>query len=172
MLLCCAQTIHSQLSTREGKHSRLFVIGTHRHHESESRVQKNKILVSMLKPLQDQLVHYHLGAEVIFPINAKSPTEQDQQVCAMIRQVVEDRKSAPPTYKIPIGWFLLEQDIIKLTAALEYFDDLNIFLYYPSILPELVFSNSQIPLDKVTELVHFSYSLHSDSPPIALEGER
>ena len=147
----------------------------------------------MLKPLQDQLVYYHLGSEVIFPINAKSPTEQDQQVCAMIRKSIEDKKSAPPTYKIPIGWFLLEQDIIKaakegvteclsiagilsikeevLTAALEYFDDLNIFLYCPSILPEVVFSNPQIPLDKLTELVHFSYSLHSDSAPIALEGE-
>ena len=26
-----------------------------------------------------------------------------------------------------------------LTAALKYFDDLNIFLYYPSVLPEVVF---------------------------------
>ena len=199
MLQCCIRTILSQPSTREGKHSRMFVVGTHRDLEalcSESRRQKNRKLVSLLKPLQDQLVYYRLGSEVIFPINAKSPTEQDQQVCAMICKVVEDRKSAPPTYKIPIGWFLLEQDIIKaskggvisktkclaiagilnikeeaLTAALEYFDDLNIFLYYPTVLPEVVFSDPQIPLDKVTKLVHFSYSLHSDSPPIALEGK-
>ena len=199
MLQCCIRTILSRPSTREGKHSRLFVVGTHRDQESfhsESRIQKNKMLLDMVKPLKDRLVYYRLGSEVIFPINAKSPTEQDHQVCAVIRKAVENKKSAPPTYKIPIGWFLLEQDIIRaakggvisrteclgiagilsikeeaLTAALEYFDDLNIFLYYPSILPELVFSNPQIPLDKVTELVHFSYSLHSDSPPIALEGE-
>ena len=75
----------------------------------------------------------------------------------MIRKQVEDEKCVPPPYKIPIGWFLLEQDIVKaskggvisrleclgiaavlnidvkaLRAALEYFDDLNIFLYYPS----------------------------------------
>ena len=105
-------------------------------------------------------------------------------------------KNAPPPYKIPIGWFLLEQDIIKaskggviskreclglavllninaeaLKAALEYFDDLNIFLYYPTVLPHLVFSDSQVPLNKVTELVHFSYSLQGDSPPVALEGK-
>ena len=91
---------------------------------------------------------------------------------------------------------LLEQDIIKLgkggviskkeclsiaallninaealKAALEYFDNLNIFLYYPSVLSEVVFSNPQILLNKVTELVHFSYSLRSDSPPIAVEGK-
>ena len=150
----------------------------------------------MLKPLKDRLVYYRLSSEVIFPINAKTPTEQDHQVCAKIRKVVEDKKCTPPHYKIPIGWFLLEQDIANaakggvisrkechsiagilgikekaLKAALEYFHDLNIFLYYPSILPDVVFSNPQIPLDKVTELVHFSYSLHSDSPPIALEGE-
>ena len=201
MLQCCIRTILSQPSTKEGKHSRLFVVGTHRDCESrsfhsESRIQKNKILLNILKPLKDQLVYYRLSSEVIFPINAKTPTEQDQHVCAKIRKVVEDKKCTPPHYKIPIRWFLLEQDIVNaakggvisrkechsiagilgikekaLNAALEYFHDLNIFLYYPSILPDVVFSNPQIPLDKVTELVHFSYSLHSDSPPIALEGE-
>ena len=142
-------------------------------------------------------MYYHLGTEVIFPINAKKPKEQDHQVCAEIRKQIEDKKNAPPPYKIPIGWFLLEQDIIKaskggvickseclglaallningeaLTAALEYFDDLNIFLYYPSVLPEIVFSNPQILLDKVTELVHFSYSLQTSSLPGAGEGVR
>ena len=135
---------------------------------------------------QDELVYYHLGSEVIFPINAKK--NLDHQVCAMIHKQVEDEK-------FPIGWFLLEQDIIKATkegvisrvechgiaavlnidakalrGALEYFDDLNIFLYYPSVLPDIVFSNPQIILDKDTELVHFSYCLQSSGPPVALEG--
>ena len=200
MLQCCVRTILSQPS-REGKHSKTLIVGTHRDRESyfsESRTKKNRKLIGMLVPsLKDQLVHYHLGTEVIFPINAKKPEEQDHQVCAEIRKQIEDKKSAPPPYKIPIGWFLLEQDIIKaskggviskseclgiaaplningeaLTAALQYFDDLNIFLYYRSVLPELVFSNPQILLDKVTELVHFSYSLHTCSLPGAAEGVR
>ena len=175
----------------------------------------------MLSPsLQKQLVYYHLGSEVIFPINAKKPKEQDHQLCPEIRKQIEDKECGPPPYKIPVGWFLLEQGIIKaskggvisrteclgiaaalginaeaLTAALEYFDDLNIFLYFPSVLPEVVFSDPQVPLNKVTELVHFSYCLHSkrrktatffgkvsklfhfhssrqsDSPPVALEGK-
>ena len=54
---------------------------------------------------------------------------------------------------------------------MEYFDDLNIFLYYPSVLPDIVFSNPQVILDKVMELVHFSYCLQSSSPPVALEGK-
>ena len=203
MLQCCVRTIHSRPSTGEGKHSKTLVVGTHRDLEStcsETRVEKNRKLVDMLMPiLQDELVLYCprlQNPEVIFPINAQTPGEQDHQVCALIRTQVEDKKCAPPPYKIPIGWFLLEQDIIKaskggviskkqcisiasilnidaeaLTAALKYFNDLNIFLYYPFVLPEVVFSEPQVLLDKVTELVQFSYSLQSDSPPLAVEGK-
>ena len=202
MLQCCVRTIHSRPSTGEGKHSKTLVVGTHRDLEStcsESRAEKNRKLVDMLMPiLQDELVLYSprlKDPEVIFPINAKTPTKQDHHVCALIRKQVQDKKYAPSPYKIPIGWFLLEQDIIKaskggvisktaclriasilnidaeaLTAALKYFDELNIFLYYPSVLPEVVFSDPQILLNKVTELVHFSYSLRSDCPPLAVEG--
>ena len=200
MLQCSIRTILSRPS-REGKHSKTLIVGTHRDKESscsESQIEKNRKLIDMLVPsLKDQLVHYHLGTDVIFPINAKKPKKQDHQVCAVIRKQIEDKKNAPTPYKIPIGWFLLEQDIIKaskggviskseclgiaallninaeaLMAALQYFDNLNIFLYYPTVLPELVFSNPQILLDKVTELVHFSYSLHTCSRPGAAEGVR
>ena len=118
MLQCCIRTIHSQPSTREEKHSKTLVVGTHRDLEnscSESRTEKNRKLIDVLTSLQDQLVYYHLGLEVIFPINAKKPDKLDHQVCMMIRKQVEDEKCVPPPYKIPIGWFLLEQDIIKAT---------------------------------------------------------
>ena len=45
---------------------------------------------------------------------------------------------------------------------MEYFDDLNIFLYFPSVLPEVIFADPQVLLNKVTELVHFSYSLQGE----------
>ena len=199
MLQCCVRTIHSQQSTKEGKQHKTLVVGTHRDLESlclESQAEKNRKLVDMLtQSLQDQLIFYRPFTDVIFPINAKSPNEKDHHVCDMIRKQIENKKCAPP-HKIPIGWFLLEQDIIKLAkggviskkeclsiaallninaealkAALEYFDNLNIFLYYPSVLSEVVFSNPQILLNKVTELVQFSYSLGSDSPPVAVEGK-
>ena len=203
LLQCCVRTIHSRPSTVDGKHSKTLVVGTHKDLEStcsETRIEKNRTLVKILMPiLQDELVLYSprvQDPEVIFPINSRTPDEQDHEVCALIRKQVEDKKCAPPPYKIPIGWFLLEQDIIKaskggvisktqcisiasllnidaeaLTAALKYFDNLNIFLYYPSVLSEVVFSDTQILLNKVTELVHFSYNLRSDSPPLAVEGK-
>ena len=156
MLQCCVRTIHSRPSTGEGKHSKTLVVGTHRDLESacsETRVEKNRTLAKMLKPiLQDELVLYsprlqdpevifpinaqtpaeqdhqvcalickHVedkkcalqDPEVIFPINTKTPAEQDHQVCVLIRKHVKDKKCAPPPFKILIGWFLLEQDIIK-----------------------------------------------------------
>ena len=200
MLQHCIRTVRSQPSTREGKCSKVVLVGTHRDLEclcSESRAKKNHKLIHMLKPvLQDQLVYYRPFSEVIFPVNAKKADKQDHEVCALIRKQVEDKKCAPPPYKVPIGWFLLERDITKsakggvisrkdcqaiadilnidaqaLSAALEYFDDLNIFLYYPSVLPKVVFSSPNVLLYKVTEFVHFSYSLQSDSPPLAVEGK-
>ena len=101
MLQCCVQTIHSQQSTKEGKDLKMLVVGTHRDLEStcsESRKDKNRKLIDMLTPLlQDQIVHYRLGSEVIFPINTKNPTEQDHKVCTLIRKHVEDKKCAPPS---------------------------------------------------------------------------
>ena len=79
MLQCCIRTIPSHPSTREGKHSKTLVVGTHRDLEkpcSESRTEKNRKLIDMLTiSFQDQLVYYCLRSEVIFPINAKKKTE-------------------------------------------------------------------------------------------------
>ena len=200
MLQHCIRTVRSRPSAREGKCSKVVLVGTHRDLEgssSESRAQKNSKLIDMLaSSFQDQLVYYRPFSEVIFPVNAKNPAELDHKVFEMIREQVEDKTGAPPPYRVPIGWFLLEQDITKsakggvisrkeclaiaailnindkaLTAALEYFHDLNTFLYYPSVLPEVVFSSPQVLPDKVTEFVQFTYSLQSDSPPLAVEGK-
>ena len=45
------------------------------------------------------------------------------------------------------------------TAALTYLDNLNIFLYKPSLLPNVVFSNPQVLLDMLSKLVVHSYKL-------------
>ena len=72
MLQHCIRTVRSQPSTREGKCSKVFLVGTHRDLEclcSESRAEKNHKLIHMLKPvLQDQLVYYRPFSEVIFPV--------------------------------------------------------------------------------------------------------
>ena len=62
--------------------------------------------------------------------------------------------------------------------SLQYFDRLNLCLYYPDILPDVVFSDPQVPLDKASELVQHSYKLReakqgkkSEGPQEALGAE-
>ena len=86
---------------------------------------------------------------------------------------MEGKKCSPPPNKVSIGLFILEQDYKKsakggiirgreclaiatilninkeaLTVALEYFHDLDIFLYYPSVLPKVVLSSLNIQSSK------------------------
>ena len=51
----------------------------------------------------------------------------------------------------------------RLQAAIDYLIKLNIFEYYPTILPGVVFTTSQVLLNKVTELVEYSHELRSRS---------
>ena len=47
----------------------------------------------------------------------------------------------------------LHLDESTVEAALIYLDELSLIFYYPEILPNLVFTNPQVLLDKVSELV-------------------
>ena len=191
----CVQTVHSQMipsSIERG--STFIVVGTHRdleHTCTEKRAEKNKKLLEILRPIvRKSLVFCGTSMEqVIFPINAKEPEAEDYEIAASIRKLISDK--GLHQFKIPVGWFLLEQDIRKfaakqgrgvvskaecreiaarlkindesLEAALTYLHKLNISLYYPNFLPEVVFCESQVLFDKITELVAFSYQLRCQS---------
>ena len=47
----------------------------------------------------------------------------------------------------------LHLDESALDAALIYLDELSLIFYYSDILPEVVFTNPQVLLDKISELV-------------------
>ena len=57
----------------------------------------------------------------------------------------------------------------SFNAALVHFDELNIIKYSPDILPDVVFIDSQVPFDKVFELVYHSYLLRQ--PTSSLDAE-
>ena len=193
----CIQMIHSHPSS-EGNLSHMMFVATHRDLEaecSETRADKNKRLLEMFTPyFLDQLIYYRPFNEVIFPINAKNPTEEDLEVASKICEQIS--KFAPNPYKIPVGWFLLEHDIrmlakkgmislqecrdiatrLKITnegldAALNYLNELNILLYYPSLLPGVIFAEAQTLLNKLTELVAYSYKLRQGHVKEPLTGE-
>ena len=48
-------------------------------------------------------------------------------------------------------------------AALKYLHNLNIIFYRPDIIENAVFCSAQVALDKLTEIVHCSHRMHTDT---------
>ena len=158
----------------------------------EGLKSKNSQLLEMLLQhdvFRDNLVCYSMGKldQLLYPVNAKKPRQGDKKVAADFRQKVMSECQSQE-YEIPIGWFVLEQllqdlskngivsfnkclevashlgmDKEQLLAALEYLVKLNIFEYFSKVLPEVVFTTSQVLLNKVTELVEYSHLLRDAS---------
>ena len=172
-----------------GKRSKIIAVGTHRDLADdceETLEEKNKKLVSIASPHfeKDVVFRDDKMKEVVFPVNAKVPDEDDKKEASKIRASIE--KGAKKR-KIPIRWFILQiilealadklgREVLgkdeclhisdslgfaegELDAALAFFDKLNIFLYKKNILPKVVFTNPQVPVDKLSNLVEKQYHL-------------
>ena len=200
----CIRTLQSHKFG--GKAPNIFTLGTHRDLEykcSETRDSKNRKIAEMLLPnFEDEVVYYNVRKkELIFPLNAKSPVEEDWKTAKEIRKLIMEKCSPPPD-DTPLRWYGLEIalqemaealkrgvmskeecfavalrfhfDRASFEAALQHLDQLNVIFYYPNTLPDVVFTDPQVLLDKVTELVRFSYELQNedaDSVIMAKGGE-
>ena len=161
------------------------------HHCEETREEKNRKIREMLPPaVKSEAVYYGEDMkQLIFPVNAKTPRPQDKEVASELREVVVKRSSVKPK-RLPLRWHALELALQKLMLelgrgvlskteclavarrfhfdhelfeeALQYLDQLNILFYYKHVLPNVVFCNAQVILDKITELVEYNYHLRTD----------
>ena len=133
---------------------------------------------------------------LIFPLNARNPGDEEKEVAEEIRQLISKiQKCSVPSVEIPLQWYALESLLDELSekfgrdvlsrqeclseskkllfeqdsfnAALLFFEGLNVIYYYPQLLPEVVFANTQVLLDKVTELVELIHRLRSNDKPKA-----
>ena len=164
------------------------------HECDESRDEKNRKLREMLLPeFENELIF--LGEEMrelIFPLNAQSPGADERRIAQEIRKVIME-KCSPQADMLPLGWYALELKLREIAealgsqvisykvcfdvarklhfdeqsfnAALSYLDELNIIYYYRGVLSDMVFCDTQVLLDKVTELVHMSYKLRDNPSP-------
>ena len=167
--------------------------------KNEMREEKNKKLADLLLPVfQDEVIYYKLSPdnEFIFPLNAKDPVEFDRHIVESIQNsILTECKPAP--IDVPLRYFSLEilleevslslnRDILSkeeclkeakalyfnehtLGAALQFLDEISVVFYFPEILENVVFTNPQVLLDKVTELVEKIYYLR-EKKVIALPG--
>ena len=168
---------------------------------SESLDEKNEKILKILAPLEKRQIIYHNLAEnmVVFPINAKNPGKSEEAIVKQIREVLFCDKSVKPA-EIPSSWFafeiLLEEmarahqrgvlskdecitagvdklhfEEAAVEAALQYLEKLSVLFYFPQILPEVVFADPQVIIDKVSELVFKSAEIKELSKSCALSGE-
>ena len=150
-----------------------------------------KLLKAFRPVLGEQLELYKLGDpdQVMFPVECTSRGPDDMAVAEEFRKRIV-KTCMGEKVKIPLSWFLLEHLLQLLAqkmktkilsigecceaakqkllmphnaceAAIRYLGELNIIFYSPDILPGVVFSNAQVILDKITELVHYSHALRT-----------
>ena len=160
---------------------------------NESREVKNRKVKECLL-LNKKCIPFYVGqdmAEVIFGINSQFPDSEDKDVAKVLRTKISELSPSPE--KEPIAWFGLEvllhdlahrkkREVLSLleckqtaervhlkdaafTAALNHFMQCNILLYYPDVLPDVVFCNPQVLLSIITELVQHCYKLLKQPDP-------
>ena len=174
--------------------------------EMESRADKNKKLLEAFRPvLGSHLALYATGDpdQLIFPVNNTSRGPEDLKTAGEFRKKVVDHCMGQKV-KIPLPWFMLEQLLQQLAkemqvtvlskdecymaahtlhmsddmceAALKYLHNLNIIFYRPDIIENVVFCNAQVVLDKLTEIVHCSHRMHTNTDtvniPSCMEGSK
>ena len=167
----------------------------------EPREEKNQKIHKMLPPaVQDNAIYCDERLkELIFAVNAKTPGSDEQKIAAELRRVIVERSHVKPK-RIPLRWHALELALQKLMLelgrgvlskaeglavarrfhftdesfeeALMYLHSLSILFYYKDVLPNVIFCDPQVLLDKVTELVEHSYRLQTAAcRQIATEGK-
>ena len=149
--------------------------------------KNKKLSKLLLPEFKSEVKYYRQRPkEVIFPINAKKPGAEEKKIAASIRRLIEIDCEAEEV-DTPLLWLGLEglledlteacgRDVIlkselfaaarsqlhiedesALDAALNFLHEHNLVFYYPEILPDVVFANAQVLLNKVTELVRVAH---------------
>ena len=163
----------------------------HAKENMESLQAKNELLDVLLEDFEDVLFPNN-EENTIFPLNTLSRDEETLLLAGRIRKVASQCYTE---VEVPVKWYLFQIAIEELksrdeevvsfstflkigkkrnmdedetNAALEYFHDLNVCLYYPHVLPHVVFTSPQYLFDLISKLMAISFhetSVTSDVTP-------
>ena len=154
--------------------------------DTETVEQKNKQLEALIPEMLKKQVIYCETKKPIFEMNGLTPDDNDKKMAEKIRTAIIE-KCPSRRKKTPWRWHVFHQkmksiagglkrnvlsreeslkiarsvglDTESFQLALEFFHNLSLIFYYPSILPDVVFVDPQVLLDKVSELVQFTFEL-------------
>ena len=145
----------------------------------ETLEEKNERLRIELKSYDDVRHNFREG-QIIFPINTLKISDKQHDIAHQIRKFTAQSYI---TAEVPARWFFFQlelkskaagRNMIRLEecleigssvgmqedevkAALLYFHNLTLFLYFPSILPDVIFHNPQALFDMLSRLIAISY---------------
>ena len=142
----------------------------------------------LLPQFREQLIYCDTQREdFVFTLNAAKPEKEDKECAESIRECLSEVGEGGSEVKVPLRWYTLYQKLLEVAnglgkkvlpreqcqqvaesmeinyescgLALNFFDGLNMLFYFPDILPQLVFMEPQMLLDKVSELVEETYHM-------------
>ena len=143
----------------------------------------------LLPQFREQLIYCDAQKEdFVFTLNAAKPEKEDKECAESIRECLSEvGEGGEGGKEVPLRWYALYQKLLEVAnglgkkvlpreqcqqvaesmeinyescgEALNFFDGLNMLFYFPDILPQLVFMEPQMLLDKVSELVEETYHM-------------
>ena len=160
-------------------------------------------LMSSLKPdIQNYVVHNKRGESIIFPVNTLIPEDEGRMEAGQkLCQSIANCGGTSLKMHMPIRWFAFELWLQKVAEkksrnvliidevisagtrfkmseddtkdALQYLHSVTIVLYFPDILPQLVFIDPQPILEILSRLLALTYvernALHLITNPVPLD---
>ena len=163
---------------------KMMVLGTHydvyeqEKLSLESLEKKNEELQHILQDYESLYIPKN-DEDIIFPLNALSRDKKAQHIAKKIRQLISH---CYIKVQIPVYWYLFHiaieelksnEDIIPISffykigeehnmeeeevkSALQYLHDLNVCLYYPNVLPDVVFTSPHYLFEKISDILAVS----------------
>ena len=180
----------------------LACIGTHKDDENvcESIVkEKSARLFEMLpEVIHSKTLFCNLCSakeDFVVAVNTQALGDERSGSTRVIRELIQQHTSEE--IKVPVWWYVLEIILEKLDVgkvlsldqcrtvatalkfhedalieALKFFHEHHIFHYYSEVLPNVVFTDTQVLLDKVSELIEHAAFLRDSSKKVAGLGSK
>ena len=161
-------------------------------HSSESIAEKDKRIRQLIpSKFKSQVISYS-KEKLIFDMNALHPDATDRKTADKLRLYIVEQ-CPKIEVDVPIRWHMFEDKLRSIAeglgrqvmscgecsqvakfiglneasynASLDFFHDVSLIFYFRDILPDVVFIDPQVILDKVSELIEFMFELRQPDEP-------
>ena len=147
--------------------------------------ERNAQLLSALQEFRGHFIFYDDEAkELTFPVDNLCWWSR-KKISSAIRQRIMSKVGVGFNFPVSVRWYMFElkvseqasqenhgiipfdnccevggqlsMDVSEVKECVTFFDSLSLFLYYPKVLPNIIFTNPQYLLDSLSTLIRFSF---------------